>query len=301
MLIKLRLLLRSRTFLSISALAIGLLWGDGAHWTKGLTLPVLAIIMTLSTMGVSGSAFRSFRAFFTLAVSGIAMNYFVLGGLLLALNALFIHDEALRAGFVILAAVPPAVAVIPFTAFLKGDGEFSLIGTIGAYLGALLIMPLIVLAFIGPGLIDPSHLIVIMAELILAPLIVSRFLIRIRMDSRLESIKGAITNWSFFLITYTIIGLNRELILTEPLFLLPVALIAVASTFLLGWVIEVIGKLAHVSPKTLVSLILLGTLKNYGLAGGLALTLFTKETSVPATVSSVFMIVYVVWLEFKKR
>jgi hypothetical protein len=58
--------------------------------------------------------------------------------------------------------------------------------------------------------------------------------------------------------------------------------------------------LVHVLPKTLVSL-LLGTLKNYGLAGGLALTLFSKETSVPATVSSVFMIVYIVWLEFKRR
>ncbi len=298
---KLRHLFHNRNFILISALVIGLLWGKGAHWTKGLTLPGLAIIMTLSTIGVSGSAFRSFRTFFTLSVSGIVMNYLILGGLLLALNALFIRDEALRAGFVILAAVPPAVAVIPFTAFLKGDETFSLIGTIGAYLGALMIMPLMVLAFLGPGLVDPSNLIIIMAELILAPLIVSRFLIRIRMDSRLESIKGLLTNWSFFLITYTITGLNRELILAQPLVLLPVALIALASTFLLGWAIEGVGKVAHVLPKRLVSLLLLGTLKNYGLAGGLALTLFSKETSVPATVSSVFMIVYIVWLEFKRR
>ena len=55
------------------------------------------------------------------------MNYLLLGGLLLALNALFIHNEALRAGPVTLAAVPPAVAVIPFSAFLKGDETFSLI------------------------------------------------------------------------------------------------------------------------------------------------------------------------------
>jgi len=101
-----------------------------------------------------------------------------------------------------------------------------------------MIMPIMVLAFLGPGLVDPSNLIIIMTELILAPLIVPRFLIRIRMDSRLESIKGVITNWSFFLITYTIIGLNRELILAQPLFLLPVALIAMASTFLLEWVMR---------------------------------------------------------------
>jgi BASS family bile acid:Na+ symporter len=54
-------------------------------------------------------------------------------------------------------------------------------------------------------------------------------------------------------------------------------------------------------PKTLISLVLLGTLKNYGLAGGMALALFSEKTSVPATVSSVFMIVYIIWLEYKKR
>jgi BASS family bile acid:Na+ symporter len=146
-----------------------------------------------------------------------------------------------------------------------------------------------------------KKLIVIMIELILVPLIFSRVLIWMGMDSRLEPIKGAITNWSFFLLTYTIVGLNRELILSQPFSLLPVALIAVASTFLLGWAIEGIGKFFRVLPKTLTSLLLLSTPKNYGLAGGLALALFSKKTSVPATVSSVFMIVYIIWLQFKRR
>jgi len=43
------------------------------------------------------------------------------------------------------------------------------------------------------------------------------------------------------------------------------------------------------------------TLKKYGLAGGLALAFFSKNTSVPATVSSAFMTVYIIWLEFKGR
>jgi BASS family bile acid:Na+ symporter len=103
------------------------------------------------------------------------------------------------------------VAVIPFTFFLNGDGKLSLFGTIGAYLGALMIMPLVALGFLGSGLVDPSKLILIMIELILAPLIVSRVFVRIGMDARLEPIKGAITNWSFFLLTYTIVGLNRGL------------------------------------------------------------------------------------------
>lgn len=298
---KLKSLLRNRNFILILALIVGLLWDKGTQWTEEVTLPALAIVMTLSTMSVPGSALRSFSTFLAPALSGIVMNYLILGSLLLGLNALLIHDEALRAGFVIIAAVPPAVAVIPFTFFLNGDERSSLLGTIGAYLGALIIMPLMALTFLGPGLLDPVKLIVILIELILAPLIFSRVLIKIGMDAYLEPIKGAITNWSFFLLTYTIVGLNRSLILTQPLSFLPVVFIAVASTFLLGWIIEGMGRLFHLPPKTITSLILLGTLKNYGLAGGLALALFSKKTSVPATVSSVFMIVYIIWLQFKKK
>jgi BASS family bile acid:Na+ symporter len=298
---KLKNLLRSRNVILISALGIGLLWGKGALWTEPATLPALAIVMTFSTMGVPGSVFRSFRGLLRPTMIGIVMNYFILGIVLLLLNAVLIYDEALRSGFILIAAVPPAVAVIPFTYFLKGDETLSLIGTAGAYLGALIIMPLSALLFLGPGLIDPMKLVVIMLELILLPLIASRLLLRIGMASRLDSIKGPITNWSFFLLTYTIVGLNRELILSQPLSLSPVIFIALLSTFLLGWGIEKVGGLLHIPQKVLTSLVLLGTLKNYGLAGGLALALFSKKTSVPATVSTVFMVVYIIWLEFRVR
>jgi BASS family bile acid:Na+ symporter len=294
-------LLRNRNFILISGLAIGLLWGKGAQWTEPMTLPALAIVMTFSTMGVPSSIFRSLRGLLRPMMIGIVMNYFILGMVLLLLNAVLIYDESLRLGFILIAAMPPAVAVIPFTYFLKGDETLSLIGTAGAYLGALIIMPLSAFLFLGPGLIDPVKLLVIMLELILLPLIASRLLLRIGIASRLDSIKGPITNWSFFLLTYTIVGLNRDLILNQPLSLSPVVFIAMLSTFLLGWGIEKVGRLLHVPQKVLTSLVLLGTLKNYGLAGGLALTLFSKKTSMPATVSTIFMIVYIIWLEFRVR
>jgi BASS family bile acid:Na+ symporter len=235
------------------------------------------------------------------ALTGIGMNYLCLGGVLLVLNVLLIRDEALRSGFVLLAAVPPAVAVVPFTLFLNGSNTFSLVGMLGAYLAALIITPLMGVGFLGSKSIDPMKLAIIMVELVLLPLIFSRVLLWLRLASPLERIKGTLTNWSFFILTYTIVGLNREIFLREPLFLLPVALIAVASTFLLGWGIKRMGKSFQLEPRTLVSMVLLGTLKNYGLAGGLALALFSERTAVPATVSTVFSIVYIIWLEFVKR
>jgi BASS family bile acid:Na+ symporter len=259
------------------------------------------MLMTVSTLGVTGSTFSSPRSLWGSALVGVGMNYAVLTTFILALNALLVRDTDLRIGFVILAVVPPAVAIVPFTLFLGGNNQFSLLGMIGAYLGALVIAPALAFLLLGSGIISPSKLILIIIELILAPLVLSRILLRIGLDSRLESVKGPITNWGFFLVSYAIVGLNRETILSHPLSLLPAALIAVATTFFLGWIIERIGKYFRVEPKTLVSLVLLGTLKNYGLAGGMALALFSEKTSVPATVSSVFMIVYIIWLESKKR
>jgi len=56
-----------------------------------------------------------------------------------------------------------------------------------------------------------------------------------------------------------------------------------------------------INRSTLTSLVLLGTLKNYGIAGGPALALFSKTTAIPASVSSIFMIVYIIWLDLQKR
>jgi BASS family bile acid:Na+ symporter len=293
--------LRNRNVILLSALVLGLLWGKGVRWTEWATLPALALVMTLSTMGISLSEFRSPRTLLVPALGGLAMNYLLLAGFILGLSALLIHDEALRSGFVIIAAVPPAVAIIPFTGFLNGDSTFSLIGSIGGYLGALIITPLIVLGLLGTGSIEPLKLFMIMVELIIVPLILSRVLIWTRASTKIEPLKGAITNWSFFVVSYTIVGLNREIFLGHPLSMVPVALVALGSTFLLGLIIEKAGDLLRIEPKTLTSLILLGTLKNYGLAGGLALALFSTRTAVPATVSVIFMIVYIIWLGSKRR
>ena len=294
-------LLRSRDFILLLGLVLGLLWGEGARWTNPLTLPLLALAMTLSVMGIPGAIFRTPRSLAGPALSGVLMTYLVLSGIILGLSSLLIHDINLWNGFVLIAAVPPGVAVIPFTFFLNGNGFFSLVGTMGAYLGALMITPLIALGFLGTAFIPPVKLFIIMVELILLPLFVSQFLVRTGASKRIEPFKGTITNWSFFVVTYTIVGLNRQVFLDQPLSLLPAAIIAIVTTFLLGEAIEGIGKFLRIDSKTLTSLVLLGTIKNYGLAGGLSLALFSRDTAVPATVSTIFMTVYIIWLGLKRR
>jgi BASS family bile acid:Na+ symporter len=235
-------------------------------------------------------------------MAALTCSYLLLGGLLLGLSRLLIQNQEIRNGFVIMAAVPPAVAVIPFTAILNGDRFFSLLGTVGSYLSALVLTPLLAWLLLGQGVVvHPWHVAVIVAELIILPLIISWLLQRLGWAEKIEPFKGTVINWSFFIIIYTIVGLNRHLVLHQPWSLLPVFFIAVCCTFLWGEIVEWFCRWRGITPPLITSLILLSTLKNYGLAGGLALTLFSDKSSVPAAVSTIFMIIYVIWLNFKRR
>jgi len=51
--IKIQYLLRNRNIILILSLATGLIWGKGTQWTETTTLPALAIVMTLSVMGIT--------------------------------------------------------------------------------------------------------------------------------------------------------------------------------------------------------------------------------------------------------
>ena len=289
---------RNRNVLLILSIVVALPAGQAAPWLEPLVLPALALVMTLALLEVSGASFRSARGLVLPVLAGLGLNFGINGGLVLGLSALMAPGEAIFTGFVLIAAAPPAVAVVPFTALLKGDRAFAFLGTIGCYLGALAITPLMAVGLLGTAFIHPLKIVWILAVLIVLPLLVSRVLRRAGWVEYLEPRRGALTNWSFALITYTIVGLNRDLFLFDPAALLSPMVIALISTFGLGWAISGVARLLGLGREITISLVMLGTLKNAALAGGLALSLFNKQTAVPATVSSIFLIVYFIWLSF---
>jgi bile acid:Na+ symporter, BASS family len=294
-------LLRNRNAIFLLGLAAGLSIPYAVPVTRHLILPALALAMTLSTMEIGNDVFRKPRSLLFPALFGIIMSYIVLGNVIIGLSALMISNEALWTGFVLLAAVPPAIAVIPFCSILRGNTAISLFGTVGAHLGALVIIPLIALSLLDASSFDPLKLFMTTLELIVLPLALSRLLIREGWKKRIDPYRGTITNWSFFLVLYTMIGLNRDLILGRASTILPIVSILIIATFILGFLIDWVCSLFHIPKETRTSLVLLGTLKNQAAAGGLAITFFSQEAALPAAVSTIVMIVYVIWLDFKKR
>jgi BASS family bile acid:Na+ symporter len=169
-------LLRDRNFILSLALILGFLLGQFAQYTEKIVLPTLIFVMMLSTTGVEGDLFNSPRRLVAPILGGLAMNYLVLGGLILLMSGILPLIESLRNGFFILAAVPPAVGVIPFTGFLDGDIEYTFIGCLACYLGAFIFTPLILFPLLGLDAGLQVRLFITLFQLIIIPLILSRFL-----------------------------------------------------------------------------------------------------------------------------
>src|SRR5512145_3003207 len=227
-------LLNNRNSIFLLAVVFGLALPQPSAWTQVLMMPALALVMTMATMHVPNNYFLKMRNILMPSLFGILTTDVVLGGAILGASALLISDCNLWIGFVLIAAVPPAVAVIPFTAILEGNVSYTLSGTVASYLAALVVMPLTFWVFLGSGFTDFSKLVQIMILLIVLPLILSRIILYFRLQNRIAPVHGLLTNWGFFIVLYSMIGVNRDLMFNQPLLIAPLALVAVATTFGLG-------------------------------------------------------------------
>ena len=284
-------LLRNNSFILALALVAGIAVGHGAVYTRDLITPLLAVIMTLSLVGVSSDVFKGGAKLLKPGGLALLLNYGLLGGAFIGLSFLLIDDPQLRAGYVLIAAVPPAVAVIPFTYRLGGDVPFTLIGSVAGHLAAFVMTPLITLTVLGSSLIEPTQLLLALLQLIAIPFVVSRLLrLSARVVNWLNRYRGALLNWGFFVVVYTIIGLNRSAFLGFSQEMMAVALVSALCTFGIAFLTYGAGRLARVPAPTRVSYAVIAAWKNYGLAGAIALLYFGEAAALPAAVTTAFAI-----------
>lgn len=293
-------ILKNRNLLLGLAIVLGLASPGAAPLTKRAVLPVLAVIMTLSTLSIRGSWRTIVRENQPAALSGVVFNYLILGGLTLGLGALLVRDTDFWRGMVVLAAIPPAVAIIPFTFALDGDVAFTLVGVTAGYLSGLVIAPLVFLLFLGPGIIKPLDLLGVAVELIIIPVIAGRLMVRAGWDQKVEPFRGGLTNLGFVVIVYSIVGANSELIVHHFLDVVPVLAAAILLSLVWGEIIRLIGLRLNLDRRRLVSLVLLATMKNTGLGAGLAVAFLNDRAALPATIFTVVMILYFLFLGVRR-
>jgi len=294
-------MIRDRNFVFLAALVCGLAVGQGAAYTKSLVVPALAVVMTLATLSISGQVFRHPRVLIRPALTGLILSYLLQGGVILLLAWWLVDEPAYFQGLVVLAAVPPAVVVMPLAVVLDGDPDYSLVALSGAYLGGLVLIPLIFLAFFGGEHLFRHELFLIVLLLIAAPMAISRLILWRGWEEPILRWRGAITNWGFFLALYTIVGLNRQVFLHEPLALLHLIFLAVASSLLLGEVVLWLARRRGIRLRRAKALMMIASMKNYGLASGLCLALFGSAAAVPTTVATIVFVPYLMWLSWRLR
>ena len=265
-----------------------------------LILPALMTIMTITPLRIPRGFFRRIRPLITPAIQGNLMNYIILGNLIIFASLFFIREEGFWFGMVLVAAAPPAVSMLSLSKSFRADLTVSFAGFAGAYLGALLIIPLIGLGFLKYNHLNYLLIILVVGALIPLPLVLSRIIVEKEWDGIIQPHEGIIIDYCFFIVFYTIAARTRELILHWSSDMSVILTIAALTAFIIFFAVRKIGRLSNVAENKIISLLLLVTMKNYGLAGGLALLLFSEEVAFAALAFTTVNFLFTNWLKYTK-
>ena len=292
----------NRNFLLILSVVLGLVAGDLAHYLKEYTFYALAIVMTFSTTGINTKDLFPLKDTIKPMIMGSLLNYVIFGTVITSLAYFLMPTSELFLGFVIIAATPPGVAIIPFSGILHGDLKYGVIGTLGAFLASLFFAPLILNIFSElDGGINSFDLFLVMAKLVILPIILSRILLFKPIKTRVEKVRGKVINLGFAIIIFTAIGLNRQVFFSDIETLALVTLVLFLSVFGLGFVHSRFCKMINLNPKVAITQNLLLTIKSSGFAVVTALTLFGEEAAIPSAILSILIVAYLLFLSTKGK
>jgi len=283
------------------ALICGIILPQGFPIGNVLILPALMVILTITLLRFPRGFFRHPGPLLSASIQGNVMNYLVLGNFIILSSIFLIHKQELWIGMVLIAAMPPPVDIIFLGNLLRTEKTSIFTGLAGAYLGALLIIPLIGLGFFKYILPNYWNIILIVLGLIFLPLVLSRIAIEKTWDKIIEPYEETIIDYCSFIVFYTITASSRNLLINWSSDLFITASIAFVSTFFFAFAIRKIGIYFHSHENEITSFLLLGTMKDCGLAGGIALILFNQEVALPSLIFAIFTFIYMNWLKYKMR
>ena len=285
----------------IIALICGMIFPQGLHVGRMLILPALMIIITITLLRFPRGFFRHPGSLFYSSIRGNLLNYLVLGNFIILTGAFLIQKQELWVGMVLVAAMPSSLEIILLGILLRIEKNYVFTSIAGTFLGTLFIVPLVGLCFFKYINLNYWNIIVLILFLIVLPLVISRLAVEKEWDHVIKKYEDTTRDYCYFTVFYAITANSRSFLINLSTELIMIAGIAFTSTFVFYFLIRKIGLYFHEQENKVNFFILLGTMKDCGLAGGIALTLFNQEVAVPALIFAVFTFVYMNWLRFKTR
>jgi len=296
-----KFLVLNRNAILIFAVIAGILLGEHANALKFLTFPALALTMTFSMTGMSLVQLRNEPNIYKPMLTGIFLNYIAFSAVILPLAYWLMPTKELFYGFVVIAATPPGVAVIPFSFILRGNVVYAIISVTGAFLGSIVLAPIMVKLFAASSGINPINLLWLMLQLVVAPLIVSRFLLWKPIKPFVEKVRGKVVDWGFAILIFVAVGLNRQVFFSSPTLLLSIAGILLVTIFGLGHFTNMVARYLKTHKDKRIPMVMLVGIKSSGFSVFTALTLFGKEAAIPSAVMAVVVLLYLIFLSIKSK
>lgn len=286
--------IQNRNVILISALLIAFIFPNYAKYSKEYTILILGIVMTFSTTGIKFKMLSDYKSVLNVTWQSVLMNFIIHGAILLVI-AYFLFDKTIFNGFVVIAATPPGVAIIPFTYTFKGDLDYSFKGILGTYLISIFLTPLIISIFTEGIALDPIVIILVIAKIIIIPIILSRFLLIKKIVPFTEKYRGKVVDWGFAIIIYTAVAINRDIIFGNWLIVLKTSLVLISAIFISG-IIYLFFTRKTKDKKLQISKNLMLTIKASGFAVAVTLILFEQKSAIPAAVMSILVLLWLISL-----
>jgi bile acid:Na+ symporter, BASS family len=285
-------LINHRNFLLSFALILGLLLGENTWFLPQISVYILALVMVFATVDFSFDVFRKpIESLSALSVSFL-LNYIIFGGLLLLITHLLFPQSQLWIGCVLLAASPPGPSVVPFTAIMKGDVNYGVVGLFGLHIIALVVAPLILIAFTGTNVVDPWIILIILLKTVVVPLFLSRPLRHPQILPKVQKIKGKIINWGFFLIIVPIVGQSTQVMLNNPKLIWQSIVLFVITMFIAALIFNVAAKKLSFKPQRIITSSFFLTTKSSAFAAVVVFALQDEAAGIPAAVHAFFVTIF---------
>ena len=288
-----------RNFLLVFSLLFGILIPEYSLILKEYAFLILGIVMTMSFTAFPFKAIFPLKNSLKSMFTGIFLNHIVFGFVMSIAALFFINDTDIFNGFIVVVAAAPGAAIIPFVAKLKGNLNHAIIGTLGAFVSSLVLTPLI-LGIATASTVSPLSVLKTVAVVILIPLIISRLFVFGKVFSIVKRSRGYVIDIGFAVIIYISIGVNSNVFVNNFGLVLKIIPAFIFVMFLLTRLYGILMR-NKLSAEDIISNKLLLSIKSSGFAIVLAMDLFNNRAAIPATIMSIMVLVYLLFLVFKKQ
>lgn len=280
----------------ISAIIISLLFDTIDIPSSTLIIVVLMIQMTLSMDGLKLSL-NGIRENRKDVIISVLMTYVLNTLVTLAIGAVFIPmNESIWYGWVILASMPCAIAVVTAAVLTRENIEVSFVGVSATYIIGIIVTPLLSFALIGDA-VNPLEILKYLLLFIIIPLILSRPIGKLNLP---RTVKVPIINMMMFIMIFLSVNSNRGFLIDDVTFAGIILMIAILRVVILTILSRLIIGAAKVPNDRRTILTVMGVWKNTGLSVSMSMLLLvsTPESVIPCFMS---MMVECIWFSMATR